>query len=229
MPNQSVCDWHEFFRHENQSFAAVLSDNGKLHTCQKSQLATILEVQIKIPDKEPEADAIIIDGSALVNTLPPQSSKTFEDYAMLDVLPTIYPYSSKYPRTDIVYLASSLKAETRSKRGSGARRKVTANVKVPQNWRSFLRDNDNKTELFHFLADKISEIETLNTVIVTRGEYDVSNQAVNLDAVAPCSHEEADTRLFVHAHLMIVANDTDVLAIAVSTLPTLQDLGIQQL
>ena len=37
------CDLHEFFRHENQSFPASLSDRGRLHVCQESQLAAILE------------------------------------------------------------------------------------------------------------------------------------------------------------------------------------------
>jgi len=32
------CDLHEFFQHENQSAPASLSDSGKPHTCQKSQL-----------------------------------------------------------------------------------------------------------------------------------------------------------------------------------------------
>ena len=36
---------------------------------------------------EPAADTIIIDGSPLVNSLPPRSSRTFEDYAVLDVPP----------------------------------------------------------------------------------------------------------------------------------------------
>ena len=43
-----------------------------------------------------EADTIINDGSALVNSLPPRTSKTFEDYAMMVVLPTIQAYSTKY-------------------------------------------------------------------------------------------------------------------------------------
>ncbi len=56
--------------------------------------------------------------------------------------------------------------------------------------------------------------------------------------MAPCSHEEADTRMFVHAKqavmegyqtLMIKANDTDVVVIAISILPSLQELGLQKL
>lgn len=131
------CDLKEFFRHENQSHPAALSDGGKLHTCQKSHLTTILESQVTTPEAEPDTDTIIIDGAALVNSLPPRSSKTFEEYAMLDVLPRIQAYSTKYKRTDIVfdvYRPSSLKAETRSKRGRGVRRRVTGKGKIPSNW-----------------------------------------------------------------------------------------------
>ena len=75
------CDLQEFFKHENQSHPASLSDSGKLHTCQKSQLVEILEAQVNIPDREPKGDAIIIDGSALINASHPRTSKTFDDYA----------------------------------------------------------------------------------------------------------------------------------------------------
>ena len=47
----------------------------------------VLESHVTLLHNEPHADAIIIDGASLVNILPP-SSKTFEDYAVLDVLPT---------------------------------------------------------------------------------------------------------------------------------------------
>ena len=235
------CDLTVFFQHENQSFPAALSDGGKLHTCQKSQLTTILESHVTILDTEPEVDTIIIDGSALVNSLPPRNSRTFEEYAVLDVRPTIQGYLTKYRRTDIVfdvYQPSSLKAEARSKRGRGVRRRVTDKGKVPSNWRNFLRDNDNKTELFNFLADNIAKMSAPNVVIVTKEQDALSNHTINLAEVSPCNHEEADARIFVHAHhaaekgskaLMIKASDTDVLVIAVSVLPTLQKIGLQQL
>ena len=40
-----------------------------------------------------------MDGYALVNALLQKKSKTFEDYALLGVLPTVETYSSKYRRT----------------------------------------------------------------------------------------------------------------------------------
>lgn len=231
----------EFFKHENQSHPASLSDSGKLHTCQKSQLVEILEAQVNIPDREPKGDAIIIDGSALINALPPRTSKTFDDYAKEDIIPKVESYGARYERVDVVfdvYKKSSLKSETRSKRGQGIRRRVTETSKTPGNWQSFLRDTSNKTELFHFLAEKMCEAETTSTVIVTKGEDAISNTRKSLDAVSPCCHEEADCRIFVHARdattdgsksIIIKANDTDVLVIAISVLPSLQELGLEKM
>ena len=74
-----------------------------MYTCQKSQLTPILENYVPPVDKEPEADVLIVDGSALDHALPPKRSKTFEDYAALDFLPVIYMYSSKYTMTHLVF------------------------------------------------------------------------------------------------------------------------------
>jgi len=117
-------------------------------------------------------------------------------------IPTILAYSSNYDRTDIVfdvYRPSSLKAETRSKRGSGVRRRVSGNGRLPPNWKNFLRDNDNKTKLFIFLADKIAQRSARKKVIDTKEDDAVSTQTINMEELVSCSHEEADTRIFVHA------------------------------
>ena len=98
------CDLQEFFKHESQPVPAALSDNGKLHSCQKSQLVEILEAQIVKSDIEPEADVIIIDGSALLNALPPQASKTFDDYAKNDVFPTTEALSLPSTREQMLSL-----------------------------------------------------------------------------------------------------------------------------
>ena len=140
------CDLQEFFKHENQSYPASLSASGKLHTSQKSQLVEIIEAQVNIPDREPKGDAIIIDGSALINALPPRTSKTFYDYAKEDIIPKVEYYGARYERVDVVfdvYKKSSLKSEMRSKRGQGIRRRVTGTSKTPGNWQSFLRDASN--------------------------------------------------------------------------------------
>ncbi len=74
-----------------------------------------------------------------------------------DIVPKIESYGVRYGRVDIVfdvYTKSSLKSETRSKRGRGIRRRVAGTSMTPSNWQSFLRDASNKTELFHFLAER---------------------------------------------------------------------------
>ena len=88
----------------------------------------ILEEKVTIPNSEPQADAIIIDGSAMVNTSPPEKSKTFDEYASENLLPKIEFYFRKYKRTDIVfdvYRQSSLKNEARFNLGKGIRRRVS--------------------------------------------------------------------------------------------------------
>ncbi len=135
------CDLEEFFMYENQPLSASLSDNGKLHACQKSQLVDILAAPALTEDTEPEADVLIIDGSALINGIPPRTSKTFENYAREDILPRVAFYCSKFQRIDVIfdiYRKSSLKSETRGKRGKAIRRRVTGSTKAPTNWGSFL-------------------------------------------------------------------------------------------
>ena len=77
-----------------------------------------------------------------------------------------------------------------------------------------------------------------NIVVVTKGPDVLSTSETCLDRLDKCFHEEADSRIFVHGKhateegsksIMIKANDTDILVIALSIFPSLQDLGLQQL
>ncbi len=108
------CNLHEFFSHENQPIPASLSDVGRFHACQKSQLAAMLKGKVTLPVAEPETDVIIIDGSALISTLPPRMAKTFAEHTEMEFIPKVDACSRKYHRTDIVfdtYKAPSLKSE----------------------------------------------------------------------------------------------------------------------
>jgi hypothetical protein len=92
----------------------------------------------------------------------------------------------------------------------------------------FLRHDDNKTALVTFLAQKLSNISTgldkhvvvtLNTVgLSTKAEYDITQ-------LSPCTHEKADTRMFLHTadmararnHKILIKNvDIDVVVLAVA-------------
>ena len=122
-------------------------------------------------------------------------------------------------------MKSTLKCEARMRRGQGIRRRITGTFKTTTNWRSFLRDDDNKTEIFQFLADRIWQTQTTSTILVTKESCTINDNHKLLEVVSPCLHEEADTRIFVHARdaaiegsnaLVVNANDTDIIVFAVT-------------
>ena len=123
----------------------------------------VLEATGHLPTEEPQSDMVVIDGAAMVNSKIPMGTYTFDEYANDVILPYIISLTAKHSRVDVifdVYIGNSLKAQTRKERGSGVRRKVVGTSKTPKAWSSFLRVDDNKTELFHFLADKIALIHS---------------------------------------------------------------------
>ncbi len=123
-------------------------------------------------------EVTILNGAAVVNFLKPQpNNRTFSDYALKVFVPYIQGQLQRASRVDIVwdqYHKNSLKAQTRSKRGKGIRRRVNASTNLPGNWQQFLRVDANKTELFAFLADHIQHLEANKQVISTNGTGVVS-------------------------------------------------------
>ena len=121
------------------------------------------------------------------------------------------------------YLEDTLKGHTREKRGKGVRRQVSNKTKTPSNWQEFLRIDENKTELFQYLANKVTEAIQYKTVISTFDTKVVCNQyAEDLQFISHCNHEEADTRIFVHAkdasmkgyrNVLVRTVDTDVVVL----------------
>ena len=75
---------------------------------------------------------------------------------------------------------------------------VEPTVKIPSDWKSFLRVDDNKTELFGLLAQELGSIDAADKeVYSTVDNHVVSNTSrENLEGLQPCNHEEADTRIF---------------------------------
>ena len=146
-------DLDQFFQHENQAYPPALSQMGKLRTGTKYDLVDWLENLVPAQDISPTpvVQVILLDGAAIVNTLRPGFAKTFSDYATQVFLPYITSQLQHVNRLDVVwgeYIADSLKAETRTRRGKGTRRRVEPSNTIPGNWQEFLRINDNKIELF---------------------------------------------------------------------------------
>ena len=158
-----------------------------------------------------------------------KTALTFQEYVETVFVTYLTTQLQSAARLDIVwdtYNENSLKKSARENRGSGARRRVAPSVKVPSNWNSFLRVDDNKTELFKLLAEAVGSIDmpgkelysTYGDSVVTRGAREC------IEGLQPCSHEEADTRIFLHVlqaakqhdRIMIRTVDTDVFVLAVS-------------
>ena len=191
-------DLDNFFKHENHAYPPSLSQLGKLRFSTKADLTDCLEKLCTSKGEAPVIDVIILDGAAIINMLKPVGAKTFQDYAMLVFLPYIKAQLARVTRVDIiwdVYIPDSLKSTARENRGKGVRRRVAAANSIPGNWQEFLRVDENKTELFNFLAHEVVEnLSTEKEVFSTCGKHVLCSRVhEDVSALAPCSHEEADT------------------------------------
>ena len=116
-----------------------------------------------------------------------------------------------------------MKADTHSKGGKGVRRRVEPSSTIPGNWQELLRISNNKTELFSFLATKVAGIDTNKVVITTHNREVLCTNHHNPLSLAPCTHEEADTRMLLHLEDAVWQGydkrtvDTDVVVLAVTS------------
>lgn len=234
-------DLDDFFSHENQPYPPSISLNGGLRLGTKSELLDCLEKVSDSLPAEPKVTALVVDGAALIRILKPGLNTTFKEYANEVLLRQIHRWLQTYDQVDVVwdvYRQSSLKAATRDSRGSGLRRKVTSDALLPKNWSDFLRVNQNKTELFHFLGRSIVRMKLPDGKKV-HSTYDenvlCTPEDDDLADLAPCSHEEADTRMIIHClaaskkgheRIMIRTVDTDVVVLATANFTL---LGLREL
>lgn len=93
-----------------------------------------------------------------------------------------------------VYREGLLKRTMRKRRGKGQRRQVTMSTRIPTDWKGFLRNDENKNELFLLLASYLVSmvIPDDKELYTTSGESVLSSR-MNLTNLARCTHEEADT------------------------------------
>ena len=167
-------------------------------------------------------DGKVLDGAALVNMLPPKQCKTYDEYAR--TVPYIVAQIQEVERLDIVWDPTSLKQSARERRDHNACKRVTAKATVPGNWQNFLRSDDNKRELFTFLAVHVESIHIEGKLLVSSCAEDI---------LSSCNHEEADTRVFVHVvhaansghgRATICTVDTYIVVVAVANMHKMQNV-----
>ena len=83
-------------------------------------------------------------------------------------------------------------AETRTKQGKGVRKRVEPATSIPGNWQTFLHLDDNKNELFSFLARNVASTDSPKQHPPGRGFVQPD------EALKPCTYEEGDTNIILH-------------------------------
>ena len=112
------------------------------------------------------------------------------------------------------------------------RRKVSGQANIPGNWSDFLRDLNDKQELFQFLSDKIgcTDCPTGRQIFITSGATMVSRGTGH--CMSLCDDDDADTRIVVHlldaldcgyAICVVRTVDTDVVAILIGKFNSIID------
>ena len=102
------------------------------------------------------------------------------------------------------YHISSLKSQTHINLGetAGGRTKVSPKIPLPKGseWQRFLNDPANQDALVKFLSDELHKntSEARYLLLTTKAESVLSNRHTDITNLAPCQHEEADTRLTLH-------------------------------
>ncbi|XP_071812536.1 uncharacterized protein [Apostichopus japonicus] len=228
---------------------------AKLNGCLvKTNKASLLHHLEKSPEASPTVElpkecVWIVDGMAKLQQL---NSKTMPD--------TIGQLAKKILR-DLVYLARSTGsniihfvtdtypamsikgAERKRRAASGSQRiKITKpDQPVPKQWKKYLANGFNKEQLVNFLFDSWSTYgeEDLKgiSVYIAHAEQchliTASNGTTNIQEVPElhCTHEEADTRMLLHAKyasdmgskdIVIKSPDTDVFIIGIAMSPKLE-------
>ncbi|KAJ8368254.1 hypothetical protein SKAU_G00082820 [Synaphobranchus kaupii] len=202
-----------------------------MHHGTKSEILECI-VPKDLDNHRPVTTAAVLDGAVLVQMLRPRSAVTIGQYFTDVFAPYILSWFKTNDRIDVVwdvYSKTSLKSGTREQRGTGARRRVTLTTKVPGNWASFLRVDLNKQELFMELAKSLALMALpQGKELYTNMLEDCLSSPDGLDTnlLAPCTHEEADTRIFLHVaaatraghrQLIVRSSDSDVVVLAVAT------------
>lgn len=224
---------------------SLVSSNGVMNSTAKSQMLNILtsDLNIATPGTIPRLDlltCVIIDGHAMIQTLgKPQGCQNFGDYAGVFVRAVYKNFEvGRTTRVDVTFDryfgTMSIKAPTRAKRTSKRRpiRKIIENpeVPLPQVWEQFISLDENKADFAEFLSNEIlKRARTLPegcTIVAGGGFPDPENaKSNNFDAKhLSVSHEEADTRMIIHAkdaidrgykRIVVNCRDTDVLLLLI--------------
>ena len=171
----------------------------------------------------------IVDGMAIVRSAKPES--TYLEYFRKLLIIFLPPRYSQPLTVEIImdnYIEHSAKECTRRKRGEQSTRiHITGfGQKMPQgnSWQNLLKNGENKTDLIHMFVEYLKLESTRKEftipLIVTEKEKTWKITKTEIELRFNCNHEEADSRMVLHASIedvdcVIQSKDTDVLVLMV--------------
>ena len=232
-------DLSSVLEHELCQIPLAIADlSGALRSTTKSDLADILQQNLDIktaPPDENKRTCLMIDQQALIQAIgKPVGTKTFGEFSDIFCERIVGQFGGVIKRSDVLfdrYQDYSTKSATCVR--SGPIRKIVDNrdVPLPQIWKNFIDLSSNKADFANFLstqlAEKMINLDEDYELVTSGGFYDathvVSSKERDLSSLSS-NHEEADTRLILHAHdgklqhferTVIECSDTDVLVLGV--------------
>ena len=224
---------------------ALTHQDGSLRKTTKSQLADILEKLVEVSPQvqsSPNNTVYVIDGMAVIQMLKSANAATFGELAVKYYnFFTSAMSSRKCKSVHVVfdqYMENSIKSGERSRKGTCSTLEVLIrgpHTPVPKQWNKYITNPKNKTTLCDFITNSMCSLGKgklpYNTKLVVGGGFKDGTRSVVITRDAHydieelrCDHEEADTRMLLHAKLsanpdtsmVIQSPDTDVLVLSVS-------------
>lgn len=223
---------------------ALAHQDGSLRKTNKSTLATILEENTSTLPRLPvstQNTVFIVDGMAMVQVVKSGDASTFGDMALKYY--TIIESQLTQNNCNKVHLVFDQYWDTSIKYGERVRRGTTSALEVhingpstpvPKQWGKYIANPQNKVNLCDFLTESLCKIgqERImesKKLFIGGGYQDgeptvcISNAHCDDIAALKSNHEEADTRLLLHAkyisstdddsRIIIQSPDTDVLVL----------------
>ena len=215
---------------------ALATSEGFLRKTSKASLANELE-KLSLPTEDlPSTSASIIDAMSIVQKTKGRH-KTFSDLSDA-IFRKILAEGSCSNRIDVVfdvYRDQSIKnAERVVQRGSSTAtsfKNIQACHQIQQ-WKLFIKSSSNKTNLIRFFAKEWKQASYRRrlagkTMFIGYDEecWNLTESSVQEAIGLRCNHEEADTRLLLHAKnaaeegyeaIVIISEDTDVFVLVVA-------------
>ena len=229
---------------------SLATADGAMCKTPKSKLLPLLESAASPVEQPPHGAAHIIDGMAMLQAFKGVPS-TFGDLAD-QLLRLVVARLSAASRVDVVfncYNDMSIKSFERNKRAGTESLLVAiagSTTKCPKQWGKALHVSANEAAIVSFLVEEWQKVKyapliAQRSLFVTSGEQcwlfrtEASDGTVTVQRFAvpelECSHEEADTRMLLHAQhaantgqasVIIRSPDTDVAVIACSLASQIQ-------